>query len=97
MEAQTGWRKALRILWTCVVGASLPRGRISDWFQVKGQIESTSEDRDKAQKGPRCVPGGTPVEAPKTGRPFAHSLKQEQGSHVGPSRGPVVSRRTLTH
>lgn len=85
-------------LWTCVVGASLPLGRISDWFQVKGQITSTSEDPDKEKKGPRCVPGGIPVEAPKTRRTFSHSLKQEQGSYGGPSSagwGPVVSRRTL--
>lgn len=71
--------------WTRVVGASLPLGRISDWFQVKGQIKSTSEDRDKEKKGPRCVPGGIPVEVPKTRRTFSHSLNQEQGSYGGPS------------
>lgn len=71
--------------WTCVVGATLPQGRIPARFQVKGQIKSTSEDGGKEKEGPRCAPGGIPVEASKAGRTFTHSLEQEQGSYGGPS------------
>lgn len=67
--------------WTRVVGASLPLGRISHWFQVKGQIKSTSEDRDKEKKGPRCVPGGIPKDQ--------KNLQPQLESRTGVLRGTL--------
>lgn len=75
----------MKILRAMLSGGRLPLGRISGWFQVKGQMKSTSEGRDKEKKGPRCEPGGIPLEPPETGEAFGHSLKQEQGSYGGPS------------
>lgn len=99
MEARTGWRKALRILGPALSGPVLPLGRISDRFQVKGQIKSTSEGRDKAKEGPRSVPGGTPVQAQKDRKNLQPQLEIRTGVLWGPVpgriRGPVVSRRIL--
>lgn len=36
--------------WSYVVGGSLPLGRISHWFQEKGQINSTSEDNEEKKE-----------------------------------------------
>lgn len=71
--------------WSYVVGGSLPLGRISHWFQEKGQIKSTSEDRNIEKKSPCCVPGGTPVGHPEDRKGLCPQPETGMGSFSGPS------------